>query len=217
MNNTLPRAQTRLTRSQKILVTLFRLAEGSTKQIRFEDIAVGVYKTFPADFQLRGYPQYPDTGDIVHKPLYSELKKNGYVISGNKYFSLTKKGVTYGKQLIGVIKKDNNRSDTTKSDKLTADQQKELDRLKQSTAVTLYITDEKESILDIDFYTYLGVTVRTDKNSFLGRLSAVEDAIKATNKKNSDLFEELKSCHEYMLNKFKENIDYVKKSKGGRR
>lgn len=207
-----------LTRSQKILITLFELSRGSSKQIRFEDIAVGVFKRFPSDFQLRGYPEYPDTGDIVHKPLYSDLKKNGYVLSGNKYFSLTKKGITYGKILLKnhdsgyFVPKTKN-----KSIKFTADQQKELDRLKQSSAVELYLTGKKEDILDIDFYTYLGVTVRTDKNSFLGRLSAVEDAIRATGNKNGSLHKNLQACHEFLLDKFKENIEFVKNSKGGRR
>src|SRR3989344_7149973 len=87
------------TRPQKILLTLYKLSGGTNKQIRFEDIAVKAYRNFTADFQLKGYPGYPDSGDIIHKPLYSELKKNGYVLSGNKFFSLTKKGIDYAEKL----------------------------------------------------------------------------------------------------------------------
>lgn len=208
----------RLTRSLKILVTLYELSDGSGKQIRFEDIAVTAFRSFPADFQLKGYPQYPDTGDIIHKPLYSELKKHGYVLSGNKYFSLTPKGIAYAKQITG--------GDTDVSAsvgkassyvKLTADQQKELARLKASTAVDLYMQGKKEQVLDIDFYSYLGVTVRTDKNTFLGRLSTVEDAIKATKSKSDELYKKLRECNEYLLNHFKSNIEFVKNSKGGKR
>ena len=92
-------SQIRLTRPQKILLTLYELSGGTNKQIRFEDIAVTAFRNFNADFQLKGYPEYPDTGDIIHKPLYSELKKNGYVLSGNKYFSLTPKGIAYAGKL----------------------------------------------------------------------------------------------------------------------
>jgi len=204
-----------LTRSQKILVTLYQLADGKPKQVRFEDIAVKVYKNFKSDFQLKGYPEFPDTGDIVHKPLYSDLKKKGYVLSGNKYFSLTAKGLEYAKKLL-----ESSNSFAGKlpvRNKLTADQQKELERLRESTAVLLYLEGKKESILDIDFYSYLGVTVRTDKYDFLGRLTSVEDAIDATKGKNETLFKKLRECHSYLMNHFKGNVDFVKNSKGGKR
>jgi len=208
----------KLTRSQKILVTLYELSDGTNKQVRFEDIAVNVFLNFKADFQLRGYPEHPDTGDMVHKPLYSELKKNGYVLSGNKYFSLTPKGIEYAKHLLksvpdNGVKLKNNDSYI----KLTADQQKELERIKNSTAVDLYLNGKKEEILDIDFYSYLGVTVRTNKFDFLGRLTTVEDAIKATKDKSDELYMSLRECHKFLMEKFNENIIFVQKSKGGHR
>lgn len=217
MKNTKIDFPTQLTRQQKILVTLYVLADGKNKQVRFEDIAVSAYKNFTADFQLKGYPQYPDTGDIIHKPLYSELKKHGYVLSGNKYFSLTRKGIEYAKNLLksSTNSEKGNRKETYI--KLKADQQKELDRLKSSTAVTLFLEGKKENILDIDFYSYLEVTVRTNKNSFLGRLSTVEDVIDATKGRSEKLYKKLIECHEYLINRFKGNIEFVKNSKGGKR
>ncbi len=208
----------KLTRSQKILVTLYELSEGTNKQIRFEDIAVNVFLNFKADFQLKGYPEYPDTGDIVHKPLYSELKKGGYVLSGNKYFSLTPKGVEYTKRLIKPAANSIEDSKNIKTFvKLTADQQKELERIKNSTAVDLYLNGKKEEILDIDFYSYLGVTVRTNKFDFLGRLTTVEEAIKAIKEKSDELYIKLRECHKFLMERFKENIEFVQKSKGGHR
>lgn len=204
-----------LTRSQKILLTLFDLSKGTNKQIRFEDIAVTAYQKFKNDFQLRGYPQYPDTGDIIHKPLYSELKKKGYVLSGNKYFSLTPKGIEYAKRLThssGV-----KTCDTGSYIKLSADQQKELERVRNSTAVELFLQGKENEILDIDFYSYLGVTVRTNKFDFLGRLSTVENAINATKNKNDALYKKLRECHTFLINRFRENIEFVNKSKGGKR
>lgn len=205
-----------LSRSQKILVILFKLARGTKKQIRFEDIAVKAFKTYRSDFQLKGYPQYPDTGDIIHKPLYSDLKKGGYVLSGNKYFSLTIKGIEHGKKLLS-LSKENVKSSTDKSVKLTPGQQKEIERIKESAALNLYSASKKEEIIDIDFYSYLGVTVRTNKYDFLGRLTTVGDAIDATKEKSPELYRHLIECHNFLLEKFKSNIDYVKNSKGGRR
>lgn len=212
-------ANINFTRAQKILIALYKLSDGSKKQVRFEDIAVKVYKLFQADFQLKGYPQYPDTGDIVHKPLYSDLKKNGYVLSGDKYFSLTSKGIEYGKKLLNFAV-DNGEfiMDAQNKDfvKLTTTQEKEIQRIKESAAFELYITGKKDEIIDIDFYSYLGVTVRSRKFDFLGRMTTVEDAINATANKSPSLFKQLSECHQYLINKFKENIDYVKNSKGGK-
>lgn len=205
-----------LTRSQKILIALYKLAGNSKKQIRFEDIAIQAYKMFKADFQLRGYPQYPDTGDIIHKPLYSELKKAGYVLSGNKYFSLTPKGMEYAKKLSEA----SGGTKHFKSDdfvKFTTNQQKEIERIRDSAAFNLYSTGKKEDIIDIDFYSYLGVTVRTNKYDFLGRLSTVEDAINSTKNKSNVLYKQLSDCHKFLLNRFKSNIEFVKNSKGGKR
>ncbi len=208
-----------LTRAQKILLVLFRLSKGTKKQIRFEDIAVKAYKTFRAEFQLKGYPQYPDTGDIVHKPLYSDLKKKGYVLSGNKYFSLTPKGIEFAKNLINLSGLSFSTNSTADKDfvKLTTDQAKEIERIRDSAAFGLFLSDKKEEIIDIDFYSYLGVTARTNKYDFIGRLSTVEDAIDATKNKNATLYKEIYTCHSYLLNRFKSNLDYVKNSKGGKR
>jgi len=207
----------KLTRSQKILVSLYQLSEGTNKQVRFEDIAVKAFKNFTADFQLKGYPQYPDTGDIIHKPLYSELKKRGYVLSGNKYFSLTPKGIVYAKKLLSAFEIEAKPGNNASFVKLTADQQKELDRLKTSKAVELFLNGKKEEILDIDLYSYLEVTVRTNKYDFLGRLTTVEDAINATKGKSDELYKKLRECHTYLLERFKGNINFVQNSKGGRR
>jgi len=207
---------TGLTRSQKILIALFKAANGTKKQIRFEDIAVKAYTLFQADFQLKGYPQYPDTGDIIHKPLYSELKKDGYVLSGNKYFSLTDKGVEYAKKLVhgnsNVVT-----SQKEKYVKLTPSEQKEIERILGSTCFKLFKEDKQDEIIDIDFYSYLGVTVRTNKMDFLGRMSNVEDAIESTRTKSPQLFGQLSKMHKFLLTKFKTNIDFVKNSKGGKR
>ncbi len=209
----------KLSRGQKILLALYKLSNGSKKQVRFEDIAVKVFKLFQADFQLRGYPQYPDTGDIVHKPLYSDLKKNGYVLSGDKYFWLTAKGIDYAKKLISIVEDGSTSNQKTGQDyvKFTTTQQKEIERIKTTAAFTLYSSGKKDEIIDIDFFAYLGVTVRSKKFDFLGRLTTVEDAIGATQSKSSVLFKQLSECHSFLVEKFKPNIDYVINSKGGRR
>lgn len=207
---------TDLTRSQKILLSLYKCANGTSRQIRFEDIVVEAFNSFKSDFQLRGYPQYPESGDIIHKPLYSELKKQGYLNSGNKYFSLTPKGIEYAKKLLNLKPVEHSGSHTT-ADRLTASQQKELERIMQTTALQLFSEGKKDEILDIDFYSFLGVTVRTNKFDFLGRFSTVEDAISISHGRSETAYKLLHECFEFLKEKFKDNIDFIKNEKGGKR
>ncbi len=204
-----------VTRSQKILLSLYKSANGTSKQVRFEDIVVEAFNSFKSDFQLRGYPQYPESGDIIHKPLYSELKKLGYVTSGNKYFSLTPKGIEYAKKLLNM--QSGNVKSQGSGIKLAASQQKELERIMQTTAFQMFSEGKKDDILDIDFYSFLGVTVRTNKFDFLGRYSTVEDAITASQQRSDTVYKLLHDCFEFLKEKFRENIEYIKNEKGGKR
>ncbi len=58
-----------LSKPQKLLAVMFDLCKGEPKALQYEDIVVTAFTRYPEDFQLRGYPQYPDSSDI-HKPLY---------------------------------------------------------------------------------------------------------------------------------------------------
>lgn len=209
-----------LTRPQKILLVLYKLSNATRKQVRFEDIAVEAHKIFKSDFQLRGYPDLPDTGDIVHKPLYSELKKAGYVLSGNKYFSLTPKGLEYSEKLIKIAGYDKDLASISTihtSDKLRMAEENEIERICKTTAFILFTTGKQDQIIDTDFYEYLGVTVRTNKFDFLGRLTTVEEAVEAVKTKDDTLYKILKNLHLLLIEKFKSNIDFVNKAKGGKR
>lgn len=161
-------------RPEKILISMFLLAEGTTRLLKYEDIVVTAFINFPEEFALRDYPQYPDSSDI-HKPLYGPLKRGGFVRSGNKKFGLTPKGVekagsmmAYAKERL-ALERDGRR--------ISRDVQAELERMLKSAAVTLFAQDKRKKILDTDFYAFVGCTVRTARNDFLGRVATTEQAI----------------------------------------
>jgi len=187
-----------LTRPQKILTVMFELSEGQQKALQYEDIVVSAFKRYPEDFQLRGYPQYPDSSDI-HKPLY-EMKQQGLVRSANKTFELTPRGLEVCEQLVHREAKN--------KDRLTKAEESEINRILGSAAFRLFQEGHKESILDTDFYEYLGVTVRTSRADCYGHLSNVEHAIAAHEKKRADaLSPMLRTLHEFLIPKFKVEID----------
>jgi len=165
-----------LTRPDKILAVMFDLCGGAPRPLAYEDIVVEAFRRYPEDFQLRGYPQYPDSSDI-HKPLYS-MKRKGLVAAADKTFQLTQRGVDVAKEL--------SHPQTGDRERLTKQEQHELARLLKSEAFRLYQCGEKESILDTDFYDFYGVSVRTPKGDFLGRLNNVDLAVSAHCEKQGD-------------------------------
>lgn len=198
-----------LTRSKKILLSLYKVAKGKKIPIRFEDIVVQSFKEFPADFQLRGYPQYPDSGDIVHKPLYTDLKKNGFLTSGEKYFTLTDKGIQFVKD--NILNGSVIRSDKSKVRKLTKDEEKTLERIKNSMALALFIQKKENEILDVDFYNFLGASVRTKKYDFMAKLNDIQDLIDVLNHNKNPLGRILNDLNEFLKEKFSRNIDFATK------
>lgn len=199
----------RLSRLEKILLTLYDLSGGTKRSVKFEDIAVALFKRFPKEFHLRDYPEYPDTGEGIHRPLY-RFREEGVVYAGNKIFGLTEKGILVARRLKKLAEGKKIKPET----RLSRYAEEEISRIKSSDAfVNFFLTGKRDKIIDTDFYDYLGVTVRTRKSDFLGRLKTIEDTIKEISKvKNDILYEKLAEYHKFMLNKFQDIIDYKSKN-----
>jgi hypothetical protein len=191
-------------RPQKILVAMCRLSNGTTKPLKYEDIVVKAFEMFPDDFALRGHPEYPDSSDI-HKPLYGPLKRNGLIRSANKTFALTPRGIEVSKSLIDRAGTSLESSIGT-GERLTRDQKTEIDRMLASEAYKLFVNGRQEKILDTDFYTFIGATVRTPKNTFIGRMFASEGAIADASRLEHDQSEDLAGTFAYLRSKFQDLI-----------
>ena len=161
-----------LSRAEKILVFMYRFSEGGRAKIQYEDIVAGLFKKYPHDFHLKGYTEYPDSGDMIHKPLY-DFKKKGYVNAANKVFSLTERGVELAQTLSGK----NTVSENT-GNRLSRSVETEISRVKGLEGFSLFLQGKKDKLSDNDFYNYLGVTVRTQKNAFIGRMETMNAVIK---------------------------------------
>jgi hypothetical protein len=188
-----------LSKAQKILAVMFELAKGQAKPLHYEDIVVFAFRKHPQDFQLRGYPEYPDSSDL-HKPLYA-MKRDGLVRSASdKSFILTARGLEVARDLIGAAE--------TLRDRLTKQEENEIKRITKSPAFDLFQRGEVAKLLDTDFYDYLGASVRTPKGDFLGRLAIVEEAVGAHQKKINDrLSETLTALHMWMVDHFQHEIE----------
>lgn len=196
-----------LSRGEKILLFLYEFGEGGRAKIRYEDIVVGLFKKYPHDFQLRGYTKYPDSGDLIHKPLY-DFKKKGYVNAENKIFSLTDRGVELARQLSGKGK-----ATKDSKDRLSRSTETEVSRVKSLEGFLLFVGGNKEHLSDNDFYNYLGVTVRTQKNSFIGRLETMNATIEELKRHSEDtLYKNIVSYHNFLISRYKNITDFFTKN-----
>lgn len=199
-------------RPEKILVAMLQLSDRSPIPLEYEDIVVKSWELFPDEFGLRKYVhKYPDSSD-QHKPLYGPLKDKGYVLSGNKKFRLTEKGIAYAvaleKAWKGLVPLAKAMGAADKPDRLSRDKEAQLKRICGTDAFKLFVEGKREAILDTDFYTFLGVTVRTERHEFQGQLKTVADAVADAARILSDpRFAAVAELHSFLVNRFKGIIE----------
>ena len=94
----------RLTHPDMILVSFYRVSDGSTNKVPYEELVLQLWRDFPEAFSLRNHPEHPDASD-VHKKLYNgPLKVEGLVVSlGNKVFRLTDKGLARAREIKDIF------------------------------------------------------------------------------------------------------------------
>jgi hypothetical protein len=175
--------------------------------LQYEDIVVEAFKMFPDEFALRGHPEYPDSSD-VHKPLYGILKRRGLVRAAHKTFALTTKGVETAQRLIANagVSLDDARS----PDRMTRPTRAEVDRMLTCDAFAFFANGKHEKILDTDFYNFLGCTVRTPPNDFLGRVTTTADAVDAAvrlGQPSPEVAGQLDAAWQFLQQQFKPQID----------
>ena len=185
----------------KILLYLQEVGEAGRAKLKYEDIVVGLFKKYPHDFQLRGYPEYPDSGGLIHKRLY-DFKKKGYVNASNNIFSITERGIEVAQEISGEEKGN-------LTDRLSRSAETEVSRIKSLEGFGLFVQGESSKLSDNDFYSYMGATVRTPKNTFIGRLETMNSVMNDLKTRPTDpLYSEIVSYHDFLVSKHSDIIDF---------
>jgi hypothetical protein len=175
----------------------------STHRLPYEDIVVEAFHRFPADFQLRGYPQYPDSSDI-HKPLYLALSRAGYVVGANKRFGLTPLGLSVAEGIVSASEW----GITGTMQRLTRADQSELSRMRATRAHLMISASQFHEVVDSDFYAFFKVSARTKPHEFAGRIEAVETLLESSAELGHDV-SDLRRSTDWLLDQFAELIQEI--------
>ena len=190
-------------KGEKILLVLLDLSEGSRKNMKFEDIVVALFKKFPDSFHLKGYKEYPDSGDSIKRRLYT-FRDDGLLLVNNMIFSLTDKGIDTVKKIQHSI----HGKKPIEKENFDRYIQKEINRIQNLQSFKMFINDEINKILDTDFFDYLGLSVRSERMNFKARLNLLNEVSKILHSRKEKLFQLIVNFHEFMMERFKEEIKF---------
>lgn len=192
-----------INKGDKILLVLLSLSDGLKKPLKFEDIAVALFKKFPSDFHLKGYKEYPDTGDSIKRRLYT-FRDDGLLNVNNMVFSLSDKGIDHAQK----IKKGVGTKDIGGKENLDRYVEKEVNRIKKLRSFILFLNKDLNNILDTDFFDYLGISVRSGRMDFKARLNFIKEVNGVISDEKEEPFLSINKFHNFMLDKFKSDINY---------
>ena len=193
-----------LNKSEKILIAIYELDKEKKDKITVEDVAVKLWKIWPSEFCMRGYPKFPNN-DI--QKYITKILDNNFVKGGVFGYKITGKGITYAEQLKGVKIKE-------KDNKIRRQIESEYDRIARSKVFKYYSQDTKMDFLESDLFEFLGTSPRSlstkDRNIFLTRYNSVVKDVIPFCKKIADKDKEAKKIIEIwekLSDKFEELLN----------
>ena len=185
----------KLSRADKILICLFRITDGTEKKVKYEDLVVELFKQYPNDFHIKGYPEYPDASDSSQRSLYTE-KQKGHVLATNKIFSLTQSGIDH----VNYILTDEDEIEKSESDmRYSRTVDAEVERIKRLEGFSIYVSGKESEITENDVYRYFSITPRTSNSAVKGRLKIMSDLVGILSSNKIDpLFSKMVDYHNYL-------------------
>ena len=195
----------KITRGEKIILFIYELGNHQKKRLTYEDIVVGLFKKYPNDFHLKGYPEYPDSSDSSQRSLY-EFKKKGYITAENKIFCLTDIGLEFAKKIFDKISSIGDGVLVVRESRATT---VEIERIAHLEGFMFFVEEKSDLLTESDFYNYLGITAKTSPSAFSGRLKAIGLAIDDMRLKQGDpLYTNIIEYHEFLTERYKNIIDF---------
>ncbi len=195
--------QAKLTQRDAILSVLYVLGNYENSKgelIDLESLTVGCFRLFKTKFSMEKFPEYPRI-DRVYKRM-SELVKGRFVKEfGDSTYGLTVKGVKFvqvHRNLLESIKArspgiEQNISDIKNQDLSSDEIQREISKLKRTSASEKFSYSKKKEITLQDYLDYLKLDIYAQPTSFMRRHKKIQK-ISEKDPCLNELFEFMKSC-----------------------
>ena len=193
--------------SDKILLAIYELEKKrkAGKKITKEEMVVKVWKMFPNDFCIRGYPEYPNAD--ISKYVTKLFKEN--LLKGSFYnYTITEKGKQYAKTILskGPI-------ESKELISVPRDVEAEISRIKNSKIFQLYTQGEPDFI-ESDLFDFLGTSSRSfgdsNKTAFISKFNLISKEVIPFCEKNKNKeieAEKIISLWNILLYKFKDLLN----------
>lgn len=194
-----------LNMSDKILLAIYELNKKRTsgRKITKEEMVVKVWKMFPADFCLKGYPQYPNAD--ISKYITKLFKEN--LLKGSFFnYILTSKGKEYAEGIMHSGKSDKKKIVISSSREIEA----EIKRIKTSKVFHLFLKRETD-FLESDLFDFLGTSARSlldsNKTTFISKYNLIMKEVIPfceKNKKTDPEAEKIVLLSDILIKKFRD-------------
>lgn len=166
--------QEKLSKSDKALIVVYELEKKrkSNVKITVEDVAVALWKKYPSEFCMKGYPQYPN----VDIPKYiTKLLNNGFINGGSFDYRLTIKGEEYVRNLMSKDRKDI--VGIQESAIPSRNIKSEINRILNSKIFHYYIDNNNPKFVESDVFDFIGTSSRSlishNKKIFLAKYNVI--------------------------------------------
>ncbi len=190
-----------LSHADKILVSFYRISQGTTERVPFENIVLQAWRDFPDDFSLPNHSEYPDSY-VISKRIYSDLITNRLAVSlKNKTYRLSEKGLIEAQKILGLAGKSH--TDQKNMDiKLNRDEQQFLDNALRSKTFAVWKKGDKQDLIDYDVRVFFQFSTGTPIKERKRRVETAEDAIQKAVKLKQPEIDELRNLFDFLVERF---------------
>jgi len=177
-----------------LLLSIYNLSDKKILKVTIEDIVVSAFKQHPKIFQLKGYPEYPDS-EPISKRIYDTLQPKGYIRVVNRFVQLTDHGIEYCQSLSKSTQK------ATSDVGLSRSESKHYQRLLNSAGFQIFLKEKEKKLLDVDLYHFYSISVKTNHTAIKGKIANIQSLISKAYKLNLPYSKE--------LNDYKNKLDLI--------
>lgn len=197
---------TQIALNDLVTYAVYFLAQ-STEEISAEDIVAACFLLFPKRFELRGYPQWPDS-TVVNKR-WIDCRNRGFIKGSTAQgFRLTPDGLRVSERVEKILLGKRKVKEKTNTE-LRTRAGRFVRSLEQSDAFNLYVRDgDVDSVSEFDFRNMLLCTMESSASTLQSNLEQFRQYINLYDRE--DLLALLDSC----AAKFASILNEESKNKG---